>query len=93
MMEFTTSLDVIEINVKLLHRILAKWPIKDLKRRLLIKVGPTIRLTSYALLGEFHDQGDAKWIVIRVPLKGHNDTPCGWPTPSWPIGRLRVGHP
>jgi hypothetical protein len=27
--------------------------------------------------GEFHDQADAKWIVIRGLLKGHNDTPCG----------------
>jgi hypothetical protein len=27
--------------------------------------------------GEFHDQGDAKWIVIRGQLRGHNDTPCG----------------
>jgi hypothetical protein len=27
--------------------------------------------------GEFHDQGDAKWIVIRTSLWGHNDTPCG----------------
>jgi hypothetical protein len=27
--------------------------------------------------GKFHDQGDAKWIVIRRPLKGHNDTPFG----------------
>jgi hypothetical protein len=27
------------------------------------------------LVGEFHDQGDAKWIVIR--LRGHNDIPFG----------------
>jgi hypothetical protein len=27
--------------------------------------------------GEFHDQGDAKWIVIRGQLRGHNDTPLG----------------
>jgi hypothetical protein len=29
--------------------------------------------------GEFHDQADSKWIVIRGPLslRGHNDTPCG----------------
>jgi hypothetical protein len=25
--------------------------------------------------GELHDQGDAKWIVIRGQLRGHNDTP------------------
>jgi hypothetical protein len=36
---------------------------------------------------EFHDQGDAKWIVIRVPVRGHNDTLFGWPTPGRPIGR------
>jgi hypothetical protein len=29
--------------------------------------------------GEFHDQGDAKWIVIRLQLRGHNDMPCGRP--------------
>jgi hypothetical protein len=27
--------------------------------------------------GEFRDQGDAKWIVIRGQLRGHNDTPSG----------------
>jgi hypothetical protein len=37
--------------------------------------------------GEFHDQGDAEWIVIRRQLRGHNDTPCGWPAPGRPIGR------
>jgi hypothetical protein len=31
-------------------------------------------------MGEFHDQGDAEWIVIRRPLRGHNDTPFGQPT-------------
>jgi hypothetical protein len=38
--------------------------------------------------GEFQDQGEDKWIVIRGMLKGHNDTPFGRPTPSWPIGHL-----
>jgi hypothetical protein len=42
--------------------------------------------------GEFHDQGDAKWIVIRGQLRGHNNTPFGWPTPSWPISHPRVGR-
>jgi hypothetical protein len=42
---------------------------------------------------EFHDQGDAKWIVIRGQLRGHNDTPFGRPTPGWPIGRLVFGCP
>jgi hypothetical protein len=37
--------------------------------------------------GKFHDQGDAKWIVIRGKLRGHNNTPCGRPAPSRPIGR------
>ena len=32
-------------------------------------------LCSYWNRGEFHDQGDAKWIVIRRSLWGHNDTP------------------
>jgi hypothetical protein len=41
--------------------------------------------------GEFHDQGDAKWIVIRGRLIVHNDTPFGWPTPGRPIGRPGVG--
>jgi hypothetical protein len=36
--------------------------------------------------GDFHDQGDAKWIVIRGHLRGHNDTLFGRPTP-------RVDHP
>jgi hypothetical protein len=31
--------------------------------------------------GKFHDQGDAKWIVIREQLRGHNNTPFGRPTP------------
>jgi hypothetical protein len=32
--------------------------------------------------GEFHDQGDAKWIVIKWQQRGHNNTPCGRPTPG-----------
>jgi hypothetical protein len=32
--------------------------------------------------GKFHDQWDAKWIVIRGQLRGHNDTPFGHPTPG-----------
>jgi hypothetical protein len=43
--------------------------------------------------GEFHDQADDEWIVIRGPLRGHNDTPFGRPTPGRPIGRLGVVHP
>jgi hypothetical protein len=32
--------------------------------------------------GEFHDQGDAKWVVIRGQLRGHNDMPFGRPIPQ-----------
>jgi hypothetical protein len=32
--------------------------------------------------GDFNDQGDAKWIVIRGQLRGHNVRPFGRPTPS-----------
>jgi hypothetical protein len=49
--------------------------------------------SDFVVAGEFHDQGDAKWIVIRVPLRGHNDTPFGRPTPGQPIGRPGVGRP
>jgi hypothetical protein len=27
------------------------------------------------IAGKFHDQGDAKWIVIRRTLRGHDDMP------------------
>jgi hypothetical protein len=36
-------------------------------------------------VGEFRDQGDANWIVIRRPLWGHNDTLCGRPAPGRPM--------
>jgi hypothetical protein len=42
--------------------------------------------------GEIHDQGDAKWIVNRRSLWGHNDMPCGQPAPSRPIGHLGSGR-
>jgi hypothetical protein len=42
--------------------------------------------------GEFHDQADAKWIVIRGLFRGHNDTPFGPATPGRPIGRPGVAH-
>jgi hypothetical protein len=44
--------------------------------------------TVIKVLGEFHDQGDAKGIIIRGQLCGHNDMPCGRPAPGWPIGYL-----
>jgi hypothetical protein len=43
--------------------------------------------------GEFHDQGDAKWIVFRGQLWGHNDTPFGRLTLGRPIARPGVGRP
>jgi hypothetical protein len=30
-------------------------------------------VTNSDLVGKFHDQGDAKWIVIRGQLRGQND--------------------
>jgi hypothetical protein len=41
--------------------------------------------------GQFLNQGDAKRIVIRGQLWGHNDMPFGWPTPVQPIGRRVIG--
>jgi hypothetical protein len=41
-------------------------------------------------LGECHDQGEAKWIVVRrslITLWGHSDMPFGRPPPGRPIGR------
>jgi hypothetical protein len=34
------------------------------------------------ITGEFHDQGDAKKIVIRGKLRDHNNTPFGRATPG-----------
>jgi hypothetical protein len=36
--------------------------------------------------GEFHDQADAKWIMIRGSKWSLTDTPCGRPNPGRPIG-------
>jgi hypothetical protein len=35
--------------------------------------------------GQFHDQVDAKWIVIRGQLRDRNDTPFGRPSAGRPI--------
>jgi hypothetical protein len=43
--------------------------------------------------GEFRDQGDAKWIVIRRLVRGHNDTPFGRSISGRPIGCPGVGRP
>jgi len=46
-----------------------------------------VLVTSFSI-----NQGDAKWIVIRQPLRGHNDTPFGRPNPGRPIGCPEVGR-
>jgi hypothetical protein len=33
-------------------------------------------------IGEFHDQGDTKWILIRGQLRSHNDTRSGGQPPA-----------
>jgi hypothetical protein len=50
-------------------------------------------LQALFIMGKFHDQGDAKWIVFRRSLRGHNDTPCGRPASDRPIGRPGSGVP
>jgi hypothetical protein len=37
--------------------------------------------------------GDARWIVIRGQLRGHNDTPFGRPTPAGLSAAREVGRP
>jgi hypothetical protein len=39
------------------------------------------------LIGEFHDQGDAKWIAIKRSLWSHNDTTRRRPAPGQPAPR------
>jgi hypothetical protein len=57
-------------------------------------VGWDAKLKVSSNSGEFHDQGDARWIVIRMPLRGHNGTPFGRTTPRRPLGwSLGVGRP
>jgi hypothetical protein len=46
----------------------------------------TLNFIYQSIPGEFHDQGDTKWIVIRRSLWGHNDTPSGRPAPGRSIG-------
>jgi hypothetical protein len=40
-----------------------------------------------------HDEADAEWIVIRGPLRSHNDMPFGRPTPGRPVYCPGVSHP
>jgi ribosomal protein L21 len=56
-------------------------------------ISGTTAIEDVVVVGEFHDQGDVKWIVIRGQLRGHNDTPFGWPTPGRPISRPGVRRP
>jgi hypothetical protein len=39
--------------------------------------GPATRPAKRVAVGDSHHQADAKWMVLRRPLWGHNDTPCG----------------
>jgi hypothetical protein len=50
-------------------------------------------MKSDIVIGGSHDKADTEWIVIRRPLRGHNDTPFGRLTPGLPNGRPEVGHP
>jgi hypothetical protein len=59
------------------------------ERRELYGLAPVL---ENSVEGEFHDQGDAKWIVIRGQLRGH-DTPCGRPAPGRLIGCPGSAHP
>jgi hypothetical protein len=43
--------------------------------------------------GEFRDQGEAEWIVIRRSLWGHNDMPFWRPTSGRLIGSPWSGRP
>jgi hypothetical protein len=65
------------INSKVINK-----PIVNFTNRWLVS-----ETNDLSVCDEFHDQGDAKWIVIRGPLRGHKDTPFGWPTHGRPIGR------
>jgi hypothetical protein len=49
------------------------------------------RVVRLLVQGEFHDPGDANWIVVRRQLRGHNNTPFGWQTPIRHIGLAAQG--
>jgi hypothetical protein len=67
------------------------------KREVILKTEEiTLSISSAdekTFMGEFHDQGDVKWTVIRGQLSGYNDTPCGLPAHGWPIGHPGSVHP
>jgi hypothetical protein len=52
-----------------------------------------LNLTTKVHAGSCLNQAATEWIVIRGPLKGHNNTRFGKPIPGRPTGRLGVGHP
>jgi hypothetical protein len=86
----TFSLESISASSENLH-----LEIKDVEKNFVTHVCKySIDLeTVETELGEFHVQVEANWLIIRVPLRGHNDTPCGRLIPSRPIGRSGVGRP
>jgi hypothetical protein len=43
---------------------------------------PSHQSADAAVPGDSHDQADAEWNVIRTQLRGHKDTPFGWPAPQ-----------
>jgi hypothetical protein len=51
---------------------------------------PQYTLSKKGYGGEYDDQADAEWIVIRTQLRGHDDTPFGRPAPGRPSGTFRV---
>jgi hypothetical protein len=53
----------------------------------------SISTIPLSVIGEFHDQGDAKRIVIMGQLRTHNDMPFGQSAPGRPVGRPGVGRP
>jgi hypothetical protein len=62
---------------------LIKYPILAISK-LYDELGPSVSqhvvdeaAEEVFVSGKFHDQGDAKWMVIRGQLRGHNNTPCG----------------
>jgi hypothetical protein len=59
---------------------------------------PMLPLAGYGLsirnsFLHISDGESAEWIVIRGPLRGHNDMSFGGQTSSRPMGRPGVGHP
>jgi hypothetical protein len=56
--------------------------LNDEIRRLSILVDEFDRPFHPDPLGDFQGRADAEWIGNRATLGGHNDTPCGRPTPA-----------